>query len=201
MKAFYLSERENTVLQKQLKTEYVQMDYLVFVNNLMFMMQSNYTQTPYVRDSLLFVLNKIFLDNLFLHVIQKSADRFCTLIRNKTFGHDIHIRPFYTAQIFEAANIPPLEDTTEIENAVNKRLYQYVRTLYANNTDALNVSLMEMFEYLYTHFHYLDVSHYKFELMNFRQPILLLSEKCNDVLAHSQQPPHQEHPQHPHPHR
>lgn len=182
LKAAFLPEDENALLQKELRVEYIKMDYLCFINELMFFMRSHPSFTQKVSYHVFLVLNKILLDNIFKHVTQKSSDLILHQLSHKTFSKDIFINNFYTSQLLEAGNIAfPTEesliDKHEIENGLSKMLYNYLDHVYTSNRDNLDTSILRMFEYMNNHLHFLNISYYKFELMETRKPILLYTER------------------------
>jgi hypothetical protein len=195
VKLFYLSREENTSLQKQLRVEQLELEYLCFVNELMFSMNTSYQHTNYLKHSLLTITNKVFLDALFHHVTSKTTEHLCALLANQTFAQNVQIRPGYTSLILEAAEVSAPEDTTELDAFVSKRLYYFINRLYKINPDEINAALLKLFEYMYQHFYNLDVMYYKFELMDFQQPMLFVSEKLNNANDHNYRQPHQEHHQ------
>jgi len=181
----FLPAKENRELQAELKLEYVKLDYVCFVNELLFYLNNRDPQlTVQICNNLLFVLNKILLDNLFRHIAYKTPERLMVLLANRTFSKDIYINPFYTSQIIEATGLY-IEDKMEVENHINKKLQQYIDSIYMSNSDALNVCLMNMFNVMYQNFHHIDFSHFKFELLDYRQPMLLYTERQHEVHLHT----------------
>lgn len=182
LKAAFLPEDENALLQKELRVEYIKMDYLCFINELMFFMRSHPNFTQKVSYHVFLVLNKILLDNIFKHVTQKSSNIILHQLSHKTFSKDIFINNFYTNQLLEAGNVvfsteESLNDKHEIENGLSKMIYNYLDHIYTSNRDNLDTSILRMFEYMNNHLYFLNISYYKFELMDTRKPILLYTER------------------------
>lgn len=195
MKLFYLSREENIELQKQLRVDQLELEYLCFINELMFSLNTRCQHTNYLRHTLLMIANKVFLDSLFSYVSTGTTEHLFALLANKTFTHNIQIRPGTAALILEAVDVPTPEDITELDNLVTKRLHYFINRLYQINPDEINAALIKLFEYMYQHFHKLDVLYYKFELMDLQQPMLFVSEKFQHANDHHYRQPHQEHRQ------
>lgn len=182
LKAAFLPEDENALLQKELRVESIKMDYLCFINELMFFMRIHPNFTQKVSYHMFLVLNKILLDNIFKHVTQKSSNIILHQLSHKTFSKDIFINNFYTNQLLEAGNVvfsteESLNDKYEIENGLSKMIYNYLDHIYTSNRDNLDTSILRMFEYMNNHLYFLNISYYKFELMDTRKPILLYTER------------------------
>lgn len=172
-----LSAKENRELQKALKIEYARLDYVCFVNELLFRMgNSNSTVALTMCDDLLFILNKILLDNVFRHVVSKDSHTFMFQLAHRTFSKDIYINPFYINQIIESSGIY-LEDKTELENELVRRLQTYLDDIYCNHAEALNIPLLAVFEMMFLNLQHINIGYYKFELMHFVQPMLLYTER------------------------
>lgn len=176
MNLAFLSDKENRALQKALKLEYARLDYVCFVNELLFRMNnSNASIAVSMCDDFLFILNKILLDNIFRYVANRNMHGFMILLANGTFSKDIHINPFYVAQIIESTGIY-IEDKTELENELTRRLQIYIDQIYMSNREGMNPPLMEVFESMTRNLYHLNIQYYKFELMNYVQPILMYTE-------------------------
>lgn len=177
MQAAFLSVKENRELQKELKLEYARLDYVCFVNELLFRMNnSNATIAVGMCDDLLFILNKVLLDNIFRYVAEKKTHEFMTLLAHRTFSKDIYINPFYVNQIIESTGIL-IEDKTELENHITYKLQTYIDQIYTTHAESLNVPLLGVFETMYLNLQHINIGYYKFELMNYVQPILLYTER------------------------
>lgn len=171
-----LPERENIQIQKCLNVEYNKLDYLCFVNELIFNINSNGNKTNLAVNELLFIMNKIILDNIFKYVIYNNKNLLINLLSNRNFTKDVYINPFYTGQILELSEAI-YEDKTEIENLLNKKISKYMDEIYLRNCDNLNMSIFDMFNFMENHLKYIPISYYKFELANTVKPILIYSEK------------------------
>lgn len=175
-----LSVKENRELQKALKIEYARLDYVCFVNELLFRMgNSDASISVTMCNDLLFILNKILLDNVFRHVVNKDPHSFMFLLAHRTFSKDIYINPFYLNQIIESTGIY-LEDKTELENELTRRLQSYIDEMYCNHAEAMNVPLLSVFEMLYLNLQHINFGYYKFELMNYVQPMILYTERPSE---------------------
>jgi hypothetical protein len=179
VQAAFLTAKENRELQQALKLQYARLDYVCFVNELLFSVNnSNSSVAITMCDDLLFVLNKILLDNIFRYVVAKNTHGFMFLLAHGTFGKDIYINPFYVAQVLESTGVYISdEDKTEIENKIIQKLQLYIDDMYSTNTDSLNVPLLGMFEVMFNNLQHINIGYYKFELMNYVQPILLYTER------------------------
>ena len=177
MKVAFLSTKENVELQKALKMEYVRLDYVCFVNDILFRMNNHdATTTIKLCDELLFILNKILLDNIFRYIANRIPNNFLFLLSNNTFSKDIYVNPFYVSQIIDSTGLY-IEDKTELENIITSKLQVYIDRIYMTNTDCLNILIMNVFDVMYRNLQHINISYYKFELMNYQQPILLYSEQ------------------------
>lgn len=177
MQAAFLSPKENIELQKALKIQYARLDYVCFVNELLFRMgNSNSNVALSMCDDFLFILNKILLDNIFRYVAEKNAHGFMMLLARGMFSKDIHINPFYVNQIIESTGLQ-IEDKTELENVLTHRLQVYIDDIYIANTEAMNIPLLGVFDAMFRNLQHIDFGYYKFELMNYVQPILLYTEQ------------------------
>lgn len=177
MQAAFLSHKENRELQKALKLEYARLDYVCFVNELLFRMNnSDASVAVSMCDDLLFILNKVLLDNIFRYVAEKRTHDFMALLAHRTFSKDIYINPFYVSQIIESTGLY-IEDKTELENHITRRLQLYIDQIYTTNAETMNVPLMGVFEAMFLNLQHLNIGYYKFELMNWVQPILLYTER------------------------
>lgn len=173
----FLSQKENRELQKSLKLEYARLDYVCFVNELLFSMNnSDSSRAIMMCDELLFVLNKILLDNIFRYVADKRAHDFMVLLAHRTFSKDIYVNPFYVNQIIECTGIQ-LEDKTELENTITRKLQVYIDQIYTTNAESMNIPLLAVFETMFLNLQHINIGYYKFELMNYVQPILLYAER------------------------
>lgn len=173
----FLSQKENRELQKSLKLEYARLDYVCFVNELLWSMNnSDSSRAVMMCDELLFVLNKILLDNIFRYVADKRMHDYMYLLAHRTFSKDIYINPFYVNQIIESTGIV-LEDKTELENTITRKLQVYIDQIYTTNAESMNIPLLAVFETMYLNLQHINIGYYKFELMNYVQPILLYAER------------------------
>lgn len=177
MQAAFLSAQENRELQQALKLEYARLDYVCFVNELLFSMnKSDASIAVSMCDELLFILNKILLDNIFRYIANKAAHDFMVLLAHRTFSKDIYINPFYVNQIIDSTGLY-IEDKTELENILTYKLQVYIDEMYCKNAESLNIPLMGVFDVMYRNLQHINIAYYKFELMNYVQPILLYTER------------------------
>jgi hypothetical protein len=183
LKAAFLPETVNLPIRNQLKVEFVKVDYLCFVNEVMFYLRRSPAETPTFAQRLMTVINKILLDNIFKHVIERSTHRLVSLLTNHTFHHDLFINTFYTNQILELVSVAP-EDQCEVEHHLIRMLHGYLNRLYTTNRDNLDESIFTTYEYMNNHFQYLDISYYKFELADTVKPILLYTERKDAVCTY-----------------
>ena len=185
LQAAFLTVKENVELQKALKLEYAKIDYACFVNEILFKMNnSNAAIALTMCDDLLFMLNKVLLDNIFRHVANRTPHLLLGLLANKMFGKDIYINPFYVSQIIEDTGIQ-IEDKTELENLITYRLQIYIDNIYVHNADVMNAAITAMFEVMYNNLQHINFGFYKFELMNYVQPILLYTERLHENYLYS----------------
>ena len=185
LQAAFLTVKENRELQQTLKLEYARLDYVCFVNELLFSMNtSDASIAVWICDDLLFMLNKILLDNIFRFIAMKIPHNFMVLLAHRTFSKDIYINPFYVNQIIEATGLY-IEDKTEIENMIIRRLQLYIDEMYTKNAESMNVSLLASFDVMYRNLQHLNIGYYKFELMNYVQPILLYTERQHENYLYS----------------
>lgn len=183
MQVFLLPKEEFDSIQYILVKEYIKLDFICFVNELLFHAANKSDRDiELIAKNIVYVINKVLLDNVFKYITYKTPDKFIQLINNKNFSKDIDISIFYIKQVFEKTNI---DLDYETEHIINKKLIQYIDRLYTNNTEFFNEKLIGIFDYMYRHFGYLDVSYYKFELYELRQPMLLLHEKPNEAPSHN----------------
>lgn len=183
LKAVFLSEKPNVNIQKELRVEFIKTEYMSFMNNLLVNLNGAFNKGEELAYTVFLVLNKVLLDNLYKHIVQNSKSTLIHQIHSNTFTKDLYINSFYLNQIFETAELF-LEDRQEIENNINKIISRYLDYVYQNNSDNLNRALFGMFEYMNNHLEYLNVSYYKFELMDFRKPILLYTEREEHVFTY-----------------
>lgn len=185
LQAAFMTPQENRELQKALKIEYAKLDYVCFVNELLFRMNnSNASIAMTMCNDFLFILNKVLLDNIFRYVATKDTHKFMTLLAHGTFSKDMYVSPFYVNQIIEASGIY-LEDKTELENEIVRRLQVYIDDIYTKHVETLNIQLLAMFESMWRNFQHLNIAYFKFELMNYVQPILLYTEYENENYLYS----------------
>lgn len=176
MKVAFLPIEENKKLLQELKTEYVKIDYACFVNDLLFKLNNRDPNlTMVLCNELVFIINKIFLDNIFRHVANKTYYDLIRLVNNNFFSKDIYINPFYLSQITEHLNINPL-DIDEVSNMIKDELMRYIDRIYFNNLNNLNMNIICTFELMHNSFGHLNFSIFKFELMNYCQPMLIYEE-------------------------
>lgn len=173
MKAYFLKEQNNISLQNKLRKSCTEIDYDLFVNDIVFKLNVNFDKHYELRNNLFFIINKIFLDNIFKHVAYKSVDNIMHLINNKNFSKDMYINTFYISQLLDILFIYE-EDACEIENFINKSLYSYIDKIYLDNVDEINKTILDIFEDMYNNFGSCNVNYYKFELYNNYKPILFL---------------------------
>jgi hypothetical protein len=178
----FLPENQNNQLMQFLKTERAKLDYVCFVNELLFTMNNpDSTVALTMVNDLSFILNKVILDNVFRYVLSKNTHHFLALLAHRTFSKDIYINPFYISQVIECSKVQlPEEDKTEIENLIRYRLQHYIDDIYTTNSESINVCLLDIFEMLTCNLGHLNVSYYKFELMDYRKPIILYTLRQNE---------------------
>jgi hypothetical protein len=187
LKCAYLPDTENLQLQEIMKREYLKIDYLCFVNEIMFYLKAPYENTMLAANSLFFIINKILLDNVFKYTHTKNTTQLYELLQTKNFALDVYINPFYTTQFLEDTGIQvSLEDKCEVENVLTKRVYKYITDMYRNDPDNFNNIIIQLHEHMYNNFNFVNISYYKFELMNYRNPMLLYTEKNNAEHAYCQ---------------
>lgn len=177
LKAAFLPEQENLALQQELFKHYDSYEYLTTINNLCFTLKINYEKTMHLAETVMLVVNKVLLDNVFRHVATKNADTLVHQLQCRTFIHDVYVNPFYVSQILEYAYIQDEDSRFEYENEVKRYLLNIVSWIYSNPTSRLGEVLLRVFECLNNHLNYLNISFYKFELAERRKPILLYTEK------------------------
>jgi len=188
LKAAFLSEEDNIALQIELKVEYIKLDYLCFIEELVAIMNADQSSTKCLANEMIYILNKIILDNIFKHVREKTPNIILNQIANRVFSSDLIVNNFYVNQILEAVNIlfykeEDLIDKYELENILSKKVYIYLNYLYDNNKGNIDNATIKLFEYMNSNFHFLDIFYYKFELMDFRKPILLYTERNRHVFT------------------
>lgn len=183
LRAFYLPSKENIDIQNELKFEYIKLEYLCFINEMLFQLnnkeQANIQQ---LATNVYYVVNKILLDNLFKYIATRTPDKFIWLINNGTFCEDIYINSFYTKQVLERLDIE-IADEGGAESIIRRMIEGYIRRIYAANTKRINAALLTMFDSMHAYFYYLNISYYKFEIVNNNQPVLFYAEReiCEDT--------------------
>ena len=198
LKAVFLPTNENLELQRLLKTEYLKPPYSVFVDEVLHTLNIHpVIQKPIataVMDTVLFVINKILLDNVYRHVNGNTGSVLLQQIANCTFSKDLHIHPFYVNQILEEAQIN-LDDKTELENRLCKGICAYLGYIYTANAQAFNVVVVSLYEMMSMRTGSLEAYSYRFELVDYKQPILIFNQRSPDANHKTYGLVHQNHSQ------
>lgn len=177
LKAFYLPSKENIGIQNELKVEYIKLEYLCFINEMLIELNNiEQANIQLLANNVYYVVDKILLDNLFRYVSTRTPERFIQLIRNNTFSEDIFINSFYAKQVLEGLDLA-VWDEWDTEKIIKRKIEGFIRRIYQGNTERINSALMVMFNAMYEHFCHLDISYYKFEIVNSNKPVLLYAEK------------------------
>ena len=183
LKMAFLCAKENLAVQREIKLEREKLDYVCFVNDLLFKLKAqNYQIVAGLCDDLLFVLNKIIIDNVFRYVHNKDGLSFINIISSRQFANYIFINPFYIDQVFDLISVHP-DDKVEVENYFHAKLLSYIQSIYFNNSDTMNMALMDLYDSMLHSAGYLNIKYYKFELHNYYQPILMYAEATLEELV------------------
>lgn len=199
MKLLVLNIKENSELLRELNREYVTENFIVQIEdivnllvdelNLDFNMIYTSNLNGELYKAFIFVIDKIFLDNVFKYIALRNINIFIHLINNNTFNMDLYVNPFYTKQITDIvlkyinANE---EDIYSITNIINNKLSEIINNIYMNNNRFLNPVLLNLFNSLHDSLGYINIKYYKFELDQFNRPMLIYSEKETNAFIHSQ---------------
>lgn len=206
----FLPTQENVELQRLLKQEYIKTSYLVFINELLFTISSvaarpetqsdqqwAVTPTPVnpllggtvpgeqikaLMDTVLFVANKILLDNVYRYVKEQTGHALLSQLSDRTFVYHIHVSPFYISQVLEDARIQVNEiDRPAVENFFARKICDFIDTSYAANPNEYNTALVSLYEMMSQKVYHLQPTMYKFELIDFKQPMLIYSQRSQDA--------------------
>ena len=198
LKAVFLPTTENLELQQVLKAEYLKPSYSVFTHEVLTILNIHpVIQRPIanaVIDTILFVINKIILDNVYRHVNGNSGNVLIQQLSNGNFSKDLYIHPFYLSQILEEAHIN-VEDKTELENLLSKGIFRYLDYIYTSNLEAFNIAILKVYEMLSIRASSLRVFSYRFELVDYKQPILIFTQRSANANHRSHELVHQNHSQ------
>lgn len=181
MQLVFLPKKENTEIQSVLKLECIKTNYIDLIDEITSFLNvhNSDTRTKFITENLIYIINKILLDDIFKYVATKASNDFIRLVTNNTFTENIYINPFYILQLLDPINIP-LENRLEVENMLNKKLQKYISYIYKNNKK-LDILILNMFNIMLNNFSHLNFIYYKFELYNSVQPILLFEENENYI--------------------
>ncbi len=190
MKLLVLNVNENSELLQELRREYVKDTFAGYVENMLsrliceFDLDDNLVFTSGLSGDLykniLFVVDKILLDNIFKYIVCKNVNNFINLVNNNIFHMDVYINHFYTRQLIEVIekhlNFND-EEKDSVEAIIRYKLQEIIHNFYTYNTRFVNPVLMRLFDSLYDSVGHINFNYYKFELDQYNRPMIFYTEK------------------------
>lgn len=193
MNLLVLNTNENSNLLNILYREYITDRFSEQVHNTIVTIQEELNADKEIISLLIdtidfyktyvYVIDKIFLDNVFKYAVFRDTDTFIRLINNNTFSMDININPFYINQLVDVIlkhiNLTE-EEVITVTYIITSSVMNIISQVYQNNAKFINYTLLNIFNYFFEFLGHINPKYYKFELDKFYRPILIYLERDKD---------------------
>ncbi len=185
LNVLYLPKEENNILMKELSREYINDNYLSFMQLLVSdLIEERYINAVCTDElysklgiKLMYTIDKIILNDVYRYVGYNNLNGIINLIQSKQYSKNLYIFPHYINEVIrEVFSIDEMNvDYMSIENIFVKKLSYYVDRIYCSNSDKFNDILIKLVDMFYTHCISLNIKTCRFELAPGNRPIMLFT--------------------------
>lgn len=199
MRVMILEKQQNLKLLRLLQQYYIREEYFYklsyFLNQIYGDLTGQYDQFNHQRFTesvncrqfssfVMFVMDKVILDNLFRYLHSNQIHQFIFGINNQSLAMDFYVNPFYSSQVmgeFSKLGINYSEDDDyEINEMVSRLIYGLLIDVSKHHTNEINESFLELISMFQDTCFGIPISQYKFELDANYNPMLLYTQ-CEEV--------------------
>lgn len=179
MKVYILPKEANRNLLKLLFSLSTNNDYGSFIQRLGMYLKSTKLHNHHTRQELTFLLNKLYLSNIFKYSESQSYSWFIQSLKNNMLGYEMVVNPCAVGEFFKPLMGMGINDydTTEIENLLTRDINEYLTNKYNENSASFNGIFVDLFEVFNTHIPVERVYVHRFELAPTWAPLVFCSEK------------------------
>lgn len=185
LSVLYLPKEENNLLMRELSREYINDNYLTFMQLLV----SDLIEEKYINcvctdelysklgTKLMYSLDKIILSDVYRYINQGDLNSILSMLENGQYSKNVYIFPHYINEVIrEIFNIDEMNvDYMSIEHILIRKLSYYIDKIYCSNTDKFNRILLSLVEMFYTHCMSFNIKTCRFELAPGNRPIMLFT--------------------------
>lgn len=175
---YLLRENENIQLLNLLKIEYIREEFMYLINNILRLLPIDHNKTTIdyqkLGNSLILIINKILLDNLYRKIADNQLNQLIFLIQNKLFCKDLYIRPSYIYDLYNDFTDNKIDDYTffEAEYDIKKILENYISYIYNNNSDKYNEVFIKIINMFLEELSWVSSNNFKIEILYRKVPAL-----------------------------
>lgn len=196
MRVMILEKQQNLKLLRLLQQYYIREEYIhkviYFLNQIYGELTEHYDQfnrqnftesqqCQQFSSFIMFVMDKVILDNLFRYLHTNQIHQFITGINNQNLAMGFYINPFYSTQVmneFSKLGIYYSEDDDyAVNEMVSRLIYGLLIDVYKFYSNEINESLLELIHMLQETCLGIPISQYKFELDAHYNPMLLYAQR------------------------
>lgn len=190
MKLALLTNNENIELYQELKREFIKDSYEQYLKFIMYdicqELQTDITTLidsdfhKELRQTVIIIINKIWLDNIMRYITSSGVHTFMTLIERQMLGQDMFVNLFYARQVTDIISkyfIVGADELDSITDILSNRLHWVIDNMYTANSNQYNEVLVRIMNNIYLLVGSIKFKYYKFELDQYFRPLLFYTEK------------------------
>jgi len=185
VKVIYLPKEDNLLLRRNIELEYTREETDLFLQTVTTAFNNPFIYSI-VAESLIDVVNGIFIDNLVRFVKEKDSLSIVAGMQNGTLTmmFDIGHRHYIDLIGEELAKFDVGHET---EQLVIKALQSYVEHLYIRNKETMDEAILKVFESIYNNTAFVDIrQHRVFFVETLRPAIVMIGEEHASYNANAQ---------------